>query len=155
MHEALHRVEGFSELPLDGLARLADQGVRRSFIAGTQLIVQGDVSDRMYLILEGHVSVERAHPDMLEPLVLAELGPGDVVGEMGLLDTGPRSATVVAIDDTQALELSAAALSETVAQHPEVSGALLRILTQRLRSTNDLIEAMSRRTRRQDKPEGQ
>lgn len=154
MHEAFQQVQGFSELPLDGLARLADEGVCRTFAVGAHLMRQGDVSDCMYLILEGRVSVERSHPDLREALVLAELGPGDVVGEMGVLDSGPRSATVIAIEHTETLELSAEALSATVAQHPEVSSALLRILTQRLRSTNELVEAMSHRTRRTDAPQG-
>lgn len=145
MHEMLSRNNGFNAIPLPGLQRLASRGQERTFAADSQLMHQGDVSDCMYLIVSGRVRVERSHPDLIEPLVLAELGPGEVVGEMGLLDAGPRSATVSAVEETQTLELSADAVRETIEQFPEVSGALLRVLTQRLRSTNDLIEALSRR----------
>ena len=137
MHEMLSRHSGFNAIPLPGLQRLASRGHRRMFGAGSQLMHQGDVSDRMYLIVSGRVRVERSHPDLLEPLVLAELGPGEIVGEMGLLDASPRSATVSAMEETETLELNADAVREIIEQFPEVSGVLLRILTRRLRSWRD------------------
>jgi len=106
---------------------------------------QGEVGDVMYMILEGRVRVQRSHPDLTEPLILADLGVGEIVGEMGLLDGSPRSATVVAVEETEAMELTAAQLSQMVVKYPTVSGALLRLLTRRLRSTDELAEEMSRR----------
>jgi CRP-like cAMP-binding protein len=146
MPEMLSRNPGFDSIPLPGLQHLALRGHQRAFLAGSQLMHQGDPSDCMYLIVIGQVRVERAHPDLIEPLVLAELGPGDVVGEMGLLDAGPRSATVVAVEDTETLEISPDALREVIDRFPEVSGVLLQLLTRRLRSTNELIDAVTRRS---------
>jgi CRP-like cAMP-binding protein len=74
-------------------------------------------------------------------LLLAQLGPGEIVGEMGVLDGAPRSATVIAIEDTEAVELGAPTVTETILQHPDVSLELLRMLSRRLRSTDELAAA--------------
>jgi CRP/FNR family cyclic AMP-dependent transcriptional regulator len=78
------------------------------------------------------------------PVVLDELGAGDLVGEMGVLDGEARSATVVAIETTVALELSAATLAATVLRHPEATTELLRLLSRRLRSTDELAVQLVR-----------
>lgn len=141
----LSQVEMFKALPLDGLSALAQQGQQRSFPAGAQLMAQGEVGETMYVILQGRVRVERSHPDLIEPLVLAELGPGEVVGEMGVLDDAPRSATVIAVEQTETLELTAPALAQTILRYPAVAGALLRLLSRRLRTTDELAAELARR----------
>jgi CRP/FNR family cyclic AMP-dependent transcriptional regulator len=139
----LTQVPLLSDVPLDGLQRLSLLCRQRTFKAGDALMRQGEVSQYMYILTEGHVRVER-NGDRGLALVLAELGPGDVVGEMGLLDREPRSATVLALEDTVVVELGAAALALTLLQFPEVTLALLRIVSQRLRSTDELAQEMRR-----------
>ena len=145
MENVLAKADGFKSIPTDGLRQLAEQGNPRTFSKGAELMRQGEVGDTMFVILNGKVRVQRSHQDLTEPLVLADLAAGEIVGEMGLLDGSPRSATVVAIEDTQTMELSAAILSQIVIQYPTVSGALLRLLTRRLRTTDELAEEMARR----------
>jgi CRP/FNR family transcriptional regulator len=140
MLNVLAEVSLFAPLPPIGLVRLAQQGKTRHFPAGSPLMHQGDVSDALYIIVEGRVRVERSHPALLGPVLLAELGPGEVVGEMGLLDREPRTATVRAVKDTETLELDAATLELTILAYPEVGTALLRVLSRRLRSTDELME---------------
>src|SRR5437870_13749 len=125
-------------IPTAALAVLEERSGKRAFKAGSQLMRQGDVSDFMYVVVKGLIRVERTHPQVLEPVVLTELGPGEVVGEMGLLDGEPRSATVIAVEDTETVELSAGALAQLVLDFPEVSTALLTSLSRRLRSTDEL-----------------
>ena len=144
----LASVSLFRPVPSEALARLAEQGRRRHFSPGSQLMRQGDVSQSMHIILEGRVRVERMPPHVPQPIVLAELGPNEVVGEIGLLDEGPRTATVTALRDTQTLELEAAALAQMILEYPEVGIALLQVLSQRLRSTDELIEQMRRSSSR-------
>jgi CRP-like cAMP-binding protein len=152
MLDALSQADMFEGIPLDGLARLARSGIRRTFKAGTTLMKQGDLSDTMYVLLKGRVLVEKTHPQLSESLTLAELGPGDVVGEMGLLDHEPRSATVTAIDEVDAMELDDLALAQTVLQYPEVSAALLRLLSRRLRSADELSTELLYRASEEDLP---
>ena len=97
----------------------------------------------MYVILSGKVSVVREHPDLSSPVVLAFLGPGDIVGEMGLLDGEPRSATVEAVEDTVTMEVSKDSLTRSVLAHPDLYGALVKVLSRRLRDTNDLAASLA------------
>ena len=130
-------------LSLDGFARLAAAGERKTFNAGDELMRQGADASTMYVILSGKVSVVREHPDLSSPIVLAFLGPGEIVGEMGLLDGEPRSATVEAVEDTITMEVSKEALTQSVLRHPDLYGALVKVLSRRLRDTNDLAASIA------------
>jgi CRP-like cAMP-binding protein len=132
-----------ARLSLDGFARLAGLGERVAFARGSELMHQGDEADCLYVILSGGVSVVREHPHLSTPIVLAQLGPGEIVGEMGLLDGEPRSATVTALEDTVTVAIPGDVLNGFIAEHPDVYGSLSRVLSKRLRATNDLAaEAM-------------
>ncbi|MHB8621477.1 MAG: Crp/Fnr family transcriptional regulator [Chloroflexota bacterium] len=135
----LSKHPAFKAIPLEALTDLACKGRRRRFPAGAALMSQGDSSETLHLIRSGWVRVERGHPQMTAPVLLAELGPGEVVGEMGVLDGAPRSATVVAIDSVETLELDIQALSETTLRHPEITLALLRTISERLRSVDGVV----------------
>jgi len=141
----LDHVAIFDGIPLDGLARLGQEGTRRSFPAGSVLMAQGEESDSMHIIVSGEVRVERSHPDLTEPIELAVLGPGQVVGEMGVLDGGPRSATVTAIADTETLEIAAPLLGELVLRFPEATRELLAITSGRIRSADELAIEIKRK----------
>lgn len=130
-------------LTLDGFARLAALGERRVFAEGEDLMRQGDVADSLFVILEGQVQVVREHPHLSTPITLAALGAGEVVGEMGLLDGEPRSATVTALEETVAMRVPEHALRSCIARHPDVYASLLKVLSKRLRSTNDLAAELA------------
>jgi len=140
----LDHVALFKELPEPGLQMLAERGRPKHFATGEVIMRQGDVSDALHVITRGRVRVERDQPGDT-PLVLAELGAGDVIGEMGLLDGGPRSATVTALEDTETLELHATVMAVVVMQYPQVAAALLRTLSRRLRNADELADALARR----------
>ena len=139
----LSRVELFRPLPSDALAGLAARGTRRDFPVGAVLMRQGDLSMSMYVILSGRVRVERTTKSGTR-LMLAELGPDEVIGEMGVLDREPRTATVTALEDTETLELQGSALAIALVETPAASVGLLRLLSRRLRSTDELIDQISR-----------
>jgi signal transduction histidine kinase len=98
---------------------------------------EGDASDSLHIIVRGRVRVSQARPHAVQPLVLAELGPGEVVGEMGVLDNQPRSATVTALEETDTLEvrLGGPTLDLTLLRFPDTAAVLLHIMNRRLRST--------------------
>lgn len=138
----LTAVRAADRLSRDGFARLAALGERRVFGVGEQLMHQGDAAASLFVILEGSVTVLREHPHLSRPVPLADLGPGEIVGEMGLLDGEPRSATVTALEATVAIEVAEAAVRRCVAADPDLYGRLLRVLSRRLRSTNDVVAQM-------------
>ena len=142
--DLLRKVSLFSAVSAESLSKLAERGRRRTFAPETALMHQGEPGATMYVLAAGRVRVERAHPAILSPIPLAELGPGEVVGEIEVLDGAPRTATVVALDREEAMEIDAAALAETRAQCPDVAAALLQVVAQRLRSMNALLDRFGR-----------
>ena len=143
----LSGVSLFEAMPPEGLAVLARQGNRRAFRASSQLMRPGETSHSLHIILKGRVRLERAHPALVAPMILEELGPGEIVGDLGVLDSEPHSDTVTAIDQTETIELDAGALASVVLRFPEASVGLLATLSRRLRSPNELAEEMAREGR--------
>ncbi|HEV8536751.1 MAG TPA: cyclic nucleotide-binding domain-containing protein [Candidatus Limnocylindria bacterium] len=143
MTQPLSEVAIFRPLPDEALDALAARGQRRTFTAGSVLMREGEPSTTLHVVLTGRVRVERSG-DSSEPVTLAELGPNEVVGEMGVLDHAPRSATVTAIKETETLELHATALAIAIIQNPAVAAGLLRMLSRRLRNTGELVEQLAR-----------
>lgn len=118
---------------------LADRGKRRRFPRGTVLMRQGERADAMYLILQGSVRVERMAPALVKPLHLADLGPGQVVGEIGILNGTPRTATVTAITDVLAVQLSRRETLQALQELPGLPVALLKLVSKRLAETDVLV----------------
>ncbi|HUS43096.1 MAG TPA: cyclic nucleotide-binding domain-containing protein [Ilumatobacteraceae bacterium] len=105
----------------------------RRLEAGEVLFEQGDVADAAYFVVGGRVTVHVVDDEGEERLV-AELGRGEVVGELGLLDRAPRSATVRAVRDTTLASFSAATFEELVATSPAMMLNVTRRILLRLRS---------------------
>jgi CRP-like cAMP-binding protein len=148
----LTQLDLFQALPEQGIAKLPAHARRRHFPASSILMRQGDESESAFILLTGRVKVERSHPNLKDHLVLAEIGPGEVVGELGMLEQERRSATVTALEDTEALELPAPLLSELLSQFPSMSNTLLRTLSRRIRSTDELLDVVLERRQESDEP---
>lgn len=103
----------------------------RRIAAGTILLREGGESDRAYVIRRGEVEVRKAQSNGQE-VVIAQLGPGDWVGEMGLLLNLPRSASVVAMTDLEVEPLTRENFEHLIGAHPEEALRLLRQLATRL-----------------------
>ena len=141
----LAQVDIFRELPHTALGRLVEQGHRRTFRAGSRLMRQGEVAVSLHVILRGRVRVERSHPSFKAPVALVECGPGDVVGELGVLDGESRRESAVAITATETLELAASVLATTLLQVPEAGATLVPVFSRRLHTTDDLAQQEQRR----------
>jgi CRP-like cAMP-binding protein len=140
----LAEVDVFQDFTPEGLNRLASLGRPRMFRAGEALRCQGEDGGAMYVILRGRVRTERSHPDLSEPVAVLELGPGESVGELGVLDLAPWPATATALEETEALELSALLLAETMLRHPVPSVGLLSSLSRSVRTLEDLETCVQR-----------
>jgi len=142
--DLLKKVALFRSVSGDSLSRLAGRGRLRTFRPGTVLMHQGEKGTSMYVLAAGNVRVERSHPALLAPITLAELGASEVVGEIEVLDGAPRSATVVALNRVEAMEVDADALAATMAACPDLATALLQAVTRRLRSTDALLDQVGK-----------
>jgi CRP/FNR family transcriptional regulator, cyclic AMP receptor protein len=143
--ELLSRVPLFSELSPDELERISRVSVARSFPSGVRVFHEGDHSDACYLVRKGDLRVTREHPDG-RAITLATLGPGDIFGELAMLDGEARSASVETLTDSELLALPAADVRRLLADHPDISVKLIAALTQRLRETNERVARQSFQT---------
>ena len=116
----------------DLVQQVVDRVTWRRLEAGDTLFREGDVADAAYFIVGGRLSVLVDDGDSGERLV-AELGRGEVVGELGLLDRAPRSATVRAVRDTTLAAFSATMFEELVATSPQIMLNVTRGILGRLR----------------------
>ena len=89
-------------------------------------------TDQMLLLLSGEVAVELADLGRPDAVTVAVLGPGNLVGEMGLLDGAPRSVTCRAVSEVSAATLSRAALKKLIEDNPQVAARLLIAIGQRM-----------------------
>jgi CRP-like cAMP-binding protein len=111
------------EADRDKLLRL---GELRQYMPDQALVSQGSGLDALFVLHQGQANVERS--DFGHTFVVAELGPGDVVGEIALLDGQPTSAAVIAVTSLEAHVIAHAALREFLHFHSGFSARLHRAL---------------------------
>jgi CRP-like cAMP-binding protein len=101
---------------------------------GTELIREGDQdpNSQMLLVVHGEVSVENAVVSRTDPFVVTVLGPGSLIGEMGLLDGAPRASTCVAQSPVLVAALTREDLRRLMADEPSIAAKLLASVSQRL-----------------------
>jgi serine/threonine-protein kinase len=111
------------------------------FAPGTPIIRENEVGNAAYLITQGHCEASKIEAG--RPIVLRTMGPGDLFGEMAILTSTPRTATVTAIDDVTALTISREALEEWLALDSWM-GTLVRSLAERFRDTDAQLTELRR-----------
>jgi voltage-gated potassium channel len=126
--EALSSVPLFAALGQRHLRKVAGTARIRRFTAGTPLIVGGEAASELFVILEGSVTV--AVPGR-EPLLM---GAGSFVGELGVLDGGPRSASVVAEGPVVTLTITARHFRKLMQAEPAIAIGVAEELARRLRT---------------------
>ena len=124
---------GLERSALDGLARYSRL---KTLEQNEKLFEQGDNSDGCYAILEGVLKVSAPSSDGHEAL-LAMLGAGDVIGEMGLIDAEPRSATATALKPCSLAFLASRDFIHAADASPAIYVHMLKILSSRLRASNE------------------
>lgn len=123
----LAHVALFSACTDKELDRLARHAEIVDFQAGEVLMTEGEAGHEFYAIIDGEVGVTSGGQ------TVAKLGPGAYVGEMALLDPGPRTATVAALRDTQTVLLSSREFYAAIDEVPGLSRKLLAGMAKRLR----------------------
>lgn len=119
-----------SDLDQADLRAVLSQVRRRRYRAGAPLMRQGEPGDAFFLVAHGGVQVSRT--DDGDTRVLATLGPGAILGEMALVTRAPRSATVTALGDVEAIEVPVRALARIAGDSRDVALALDRFTRDRL-----------------------
>ena len=112
--------------------------VTRSFDAGESLVHQGTDSHSLFLIASGNVDVRSTDADG-DRVVLAELGPGQVVGEISLVLRKPATADVTAISPTVVLELTQERFMDVIRDHPALLRDLYELALARDEETRSVV----------------
>jgi CRP-like cAMP-binding protein len=141
----LQRVPLFSALGEEDLARVAQVTVPRRFQAGEVVFRDGDQSDTCYVVRSGRARAVREHAGG-RSITLAIFGPDDMFGELAMFDDEPRSATVEATEDMEAVAVLGGDMRRMLREHPDLAVKLLAALGRRLRDTNERLARQSFQT---------
>ena len=141
--EFLKRVSWFEDLDQKSLDAIANSAVEQSYQPGQLIVRQGDTGVGAFIIRSGKVDIVQEKDG--KETKIATLGPGDVFGEMALLDEFPRSASARAVEPVTALGLQRWHFLGILQSHPQIALALLPILTRRIRSSEGTLPQQAAR----------
>ncbi len=128
----LSEVALFRDLHSEQLSKLAARLHQRTFPSGATVIIAEERGESVYVILEGTAKVYVTHTDGTE-VILAILGPGEIVGEMSVADSLGRSASVLTLEDSTLLWMDHYAFLSSMEDMPTIARNLVGILSRRLR----------------------
>lgn len=137
--DILARMPIFQGIEQGKLKLIAFAGQRISCNVGETLFRQNEYSDSVYIILDGSVNVFREDGD--KRTLLAEIGSGQIFGEIGVLCNRPRTATIVSATELTVLRLPSDVFIEFVRELPQFAMAMINELSRRLDAMNKQLSA--------------
>jgi CRP/FNR family cyclic AMP-dependent transcriptional regulator len=138
--EQLATVDLFAQFTRKDLTRIGRAVVERVYKKGDTIVKEGEQAVAFFVVSKGKVEVTKGAGAKKQKLSM--LGPGSVFGEMALLDGGPRTATVVALEETECLVLSRWDFVAEMRTNPHMAVAMLPIISKRLRKADERLESM-------------
>ena len=133
----LRRLPLFADLPEVDLEALHQKALPMTLPAGAWLMREGERADALYVVLGGAIEISRHSGG--QAVTVAVCGPGEIIGEMALLEQAPRSASGRAISDSHLLTIHAQAFKQVLSVSPTAALSLLRTVSARLRSNEALL----------------
>jgi CRP-like cAMP-binding protein len=135
----LARMPLFSELTDEERARLAALLRARRYARGEVIFLEGDEGTALCLIAEGRIRIQLTGTDGRE-VVITVYGPGEIFGEMALLDGEPRSADAIAQEPSRVFWLQRDDFQAFLEDHPRAAMKMLAALSRRLRHTTRVVQ---------------
>jgi len=139
--EVLRKVPLFSDLAEPELGRFADITREREYPKNSVILFEDDPGDALYVVVKGQVKVVLIGEDGRE-VILSVLGEGEFFGEMALIDDEPRSAHVIAMEDSTLIVLRREDFQGILIQAPGIALAFLRELSRRLRRVDEKVGSL-------------
>lgn len=130
----LKSIDLFRHIPGEDLVRVAQITEEMQLDEGEALLTEGEPGDSLYLIVAGKVRVEKSGK------TITELGQRECVGEMSILDSEPRSATVRALEPVTVLKIEREDFYDLLNEKIEIAQGIIKVLTRRLRKTTGARE---------------
>jgi diguanylate cyclase (GGDEF)-like protein len=130
----------FRSLDRERLLHLVSRASEHVFAAGHAVIRQGETADYVFVVLSGQVRVvQSTFESPLVGQVLAEIGYGELFGELSILTDQPRTATVVAVEHTRCLAFAPDDFMQVLQRSPDLAVGLLRVLAWRMTNADRLL----------------
>jgi CRP/FNR family transcriptional regulator/CRP/FNR family cyclic AMP-dependent transcriptional regulator len=142
MIDLLSKVELFSELDSEDLARMASLAQIKPAAKDTVIFHAGDPADAVFVVANGKVKIVTTSSDGKE-FILTVLGAGQVFGEMALIESAPRSASVITLTAVELVMIKREDFHHLLNTSPAISRKLLVILSRRLRRANSKMESLA------------
>ncbi len=136
--EILRKIPLFANIDSAKLKLMCFASQRLTFTAGQSLCDQGDAGESAFIIIEGDADIVVQNNG---PLVVAQVGKNDIIGEIAILCDVPRTASVVATSELTALEITKDLFFRMVTDFPEMGVEIMRVLAHRLEHTTALLMA--------------
>ncbi|MCX8007931.1 MAG: cyclic nucleotide-binding domain-containing protein [Coriobacteriia bacterium] len=108
---------------------------------GETVFEEGSEGDRMYVVLRGAVRIKKR--GTVVDTVVGEIGPGEMFGESAILEERPRSATAVAVGETELASYDRREFLEALRNDPELALAAMRAMAERLRTTTERLQQLA------------
>ena len=121
------------------LQTITASGHERNLIRGDVLFKEGDAADALYVVLRGRLAIAIANPIDHRETVVSLMEPGDLFGEMAMLDDGPRSAMARALEPSTVLAIPYDAVIAVFRNQPELLWGVTRLLAHRLRVMDETL----------------
>ena len=138
----LRNIPLFSNLTDQELAQISAEASLKQFPKNKVIISEGEKSDSLYAIVAGKVKVLISDEDGKE-IILAILGPGEFFGEMSLIDSQPRSATVITMESSSFNVISHNDFMQCLTSNPGIAKTILATMAKRLREADKKIESLA------------
>lgn len=135
----LHANPFFKDLDASLIDRLVAHAVTRKVTKGTVLFRKGDAGSRLYAVCAGAVRIS-VPSEQGQDAIFNLVPPGEIFGEIALLDGGERTADAVAIENSELMVIERRDFVPLLQQHPEMAMKVIEILCARLRKTTEQVE---------------
>lgn len=132
----IRQIDLFADMDEQSLELLLKQSRKLKFRKNTILMSEGETGESLFIVKSGSIKIYVSDEQGGEMTLFVE-GPGSYIGEISLLDDAPRTASAVALEDTEVLVISKSLFYECIAHNPDIAFRLIRIVTQRLRKATD------------------
>jgi len=139
--DILRKVPLFRQLAPSDLDRVSEISRERAYPRNSVILFEDDPGDALYVVAQGQVKVVLIGEDGRE-VILSVLGEGEFFGEMALIDDEPRSAHVIAMEDSTLLVIRREDFQGQLQQTPGIALALLRELSRRLRRADEKVGSL-------------
>jgi len=137
--DVLAQTEFFADASREELLVVLDKSSEQMLIRGDMLFREGDEPNSLYVVLSGRVAVAIANPIDNRETMVGLMTPGDLFGEMGMLDSGPRSANARALEPSTVLAIPYEGVLAMFNNNPMLLWGVTRLLAGRLRETNEAL----------------